>query len=79
MKVPLTKIGNSRGIRIPKPIIEECALTEEVNLEVKGHTLLISPISHPRKGWEEKFKEMNANEDDSPVLSEAGNDWDEKL
>ena len=78
MKALLTKIGNSRGIRIPKPIIEECALTSEVNLEVKGQTLVISPISHLRDGWEEKFKEMNEKSEDALVLSDMENNWDEE-
>lgn len=78
MKLTLTKIGNSRGIRIPKPIIEECNLTDEVNVEVKGQSLLISPISHPRSGWEKKFQEMNALGDDTLILESSRNKWDDE-
>ena len=42
MIAQLIKVGNSKGIRIPKPLIEECNLTERVNLEVKGESLVIS-------------------------------------
>ena len=78
MKVALTRIGNSRGIRIPKPIIEECALASEVNLEVKGKTIVISPIFHLRDGWEEKFKEMNEESEDALILSDMENKWDKE-
>ena len=43
MKADLVRIGNSRGIRIPKPLIEQCGLGDTVELRVDQHCLVISP------------------------------------
>ncbi|MBA2290943.1 MAG: AbrB/MazE/SpoVT family DNA-binding domain-containing protein [Gemmatimonadales bacterium] len=51
MKTKLVRIGNSRGIRIPKPFIEEAGLDEEVELEVHGNTVVIRPSQSIRAGW----------------------------
>ncbi len=46
MKTELVRIGNSRGIRIPKPLIEQCGLGNNVELRVENDSLVISPC-----GW----------------------------
>lgn len=56
MKAELVRIGNSRGIRIPKPIIEQCRLGEMVELRVENDRLVISPGRQPRQGWAEAFR-----------------------
>ena len=55
MKTELVQIGNSRGIRIPKPLIEQCGLGDVVELRVQNDCLVISPERRPRQGWEEAF------------------------
>lgn len=78
MIAQLIKVGNSKGIRIPKPLIEECRLAESVNLEVQGGALVISPIRKVREGWAAAFKEMSEQGDDKLVDSESFTDWDEE-
>ena len=78
MIAQLIKVGNSKGIRIPKPLIEECRLTEKVNLEVQGESLVISPIREVREGWAGAFKGMSEQGDDQLLNSESLTDWDEK-
>jgi antitoxin MazE len=56
MRTELVRIGNSRGIRIPKPIIEQCGFGEWVDLRVENHRLIVSPQRAPRQGWEEAFR-----------------------
>ncbi|MDE3060748.1 MAG: AbrB/MazE/SpoVT family DNA-binding domain-containing protein [Pseudomonadota bacterium] len=53
MKTEIIRIGNSRGIRIPKAILEECGFNGTVNLEVKNGKLIVSKGRKPREGWEE--------------------------
>lgn len=48
MKTRLIQIGNSRGVRLPKPLIEEAGLTNEVELEVRDHSLVIRPVDTAR-------------------------------
>ncbi len=53
MKTRLVAIGNSRGVRLPKALIEQAHLGEEVELEIKGGSLVISASASPRHGWSE--------------------------
>ena len=64
MKTRIVRIGNSRGIRIPKPLIEQTGLDGDVELAVRGNTLVIGPATHPRAGWAEAFRAMAQNGDD---------------
>lgn len=54
----LIRIGNSQGLRIPKPLIEQAMLEgKELSLEVlEGGGLLIRPINHARAGWAEQIQ-----------------------
>ncbi len=56
MRAELVRIGNSRGVRIPKPLIEQCGLGHTVELRVENDCLVISPERRPRQGWEEAFR-----------------------
>ena len=55
MKTELVRIGNSRGVRIPKPLIEQCGLTKTVELRVADDCLIISPARQPRQDWDDAF------------------------
>jgi antitoxin MazE len=55
MKSELIPIGNSRGIRIPKALIEQSGLTRTIEITVRPDGLLISPARKPRHGWAEAF------------------------
>ena len=75
----LIKIGNSKGIRIPKILLEESGLTDEVELEVKKNLLIIRSTKNVRQGWEEAFKAMAENKDDQLIDGDATiaqSDWD---
>ena len=64
IKARIIRIGNSRGVRIPKHVLEQTGLTDEVELEVDGDQLVIRPVRHPRAGWAEQFKLMHERGDD---------------
>lgn len=64
MKTHLIRIGNSRGVRIPKLLIEQCGLTDEVELHVQNGTIIIARSKRPRSGWVEAAKQMHENDDD---------------
>lgn len=81
MKTKIIKIGNSRGIRIPKSIIDESGLQNEVELEIVNGKIVIKPISKNRKNWDSAFKEMGKNEDDALLDEEhlaIQSDWDKE-
>lgn len=64
MKAELIRIGNSQGIRIPKPIIEQCGFRDSVEITVQGNALIIKAACEARQGWEDSFKAMAASGDD---------------
>jgi len=72
MKVTLVPIGNSKGIRIPKAILEQCHFTKEVDLLVQGDTIILKFIKREaRQGWDEAFKAMHHNGDDRLLIDDA--------
>jgi antitoxin MazE len=79
MRARIVKIGNSQGIRIPKPILEQSGITEDVDIEVQDNQILIRPLLKPRSGWDQAFREMAEKGDD--MLIDAGepisHSWDE--
>jgi len=58
MKARLVRIGNSRGIRLPKPLIEQAGLGEEVELLVQEGAILIQSTAAPRTGWAEAARHL---------------------
>ena len=64
MKTDLVSIGNSRGIRIPKPIIEQCGFGKAVELRVEKGRLVITPERRPREGWAEAFRAAGPEADE---------------
>ena len=76
MKASIIQIGNSQGLRIPKPILEQCGFNGEVELEVHDNEIIIKRAIHSRKNWEKAFKAMAENKDDQ-LIEFAQNQWDE--
>ncbi len=53
MRIKLTKIGNSWGVRLPKNIMTECGFQSEAELDVRHKMVILSPVAEPRDGWED--------------------------
>lgn len=58
MKTRLVRIGNSRGVRIPKPLIEQARLGDEVELRVEDGAVIIETPRRPRTGWADAAKTL---------------------
>ena len=85
MIIKIVKIGNSKGIRIPKVLLRQTGIDEEVNLEVKNNQIILKPIDRPtRFGWNLAFAKMSEWGDDilldkdSPVSQSSFDnvEWD---
>ncbi len=74
----LVKVGNSRGIRIPRTILEQAGLTDDVEMKVEGNQLIIQAAYHPRQGWEERFASMAEQGDDQLLDETTTSQWDEE-
>lgn len=68
MKLKIVSIGNSRGVRIPKPLLEQAGIENEVEIEVDGNTLVLRSVKKaPRRGWSQAFAQM-AEHGDNQLL-----------
>ena len=72
----IVKIGNSRGVRLPKLLIEQMGFSNEVEIVVQDRQLVLRAKTHSRQGWDEQFLSMAKHGDDKmfeePVLTQ----WD---
>lgn len=64
MKAQLVRIGNSRGIRLPKTLLQEAQLGDEVELKAEPGCILISRAARPRAGWADAARRMREQNDD---------------
>lgn len=81
----LVKIGNSQGVRIPKPLVEQARLEgKELKFELVKGGLLISPENEVRRGWKAAIEQIiteHGNEEldedwlDSPLISDENLEW----
>jgi antitoxin MazE len=65
MKAKLIQIGNSRGVRLPKPLLIEARLDEEVDIQVRDGSIIISSLKPPRTGWEESARRIHDRKGDT--------------
>ena len=79
MRASIIKIGNSQGVRIPKPLLDQTGIIDDVELEVEKTQIIIRPISSPRVGWDNAFKSMSQNNDDDLLDGDEviSHSWDE--
>lgn len=80
MRTRLVAIGNSRGIRLPKAVIEQYQLANDVELEMRADHLVLRPARTPRAGWDEAFSRLTRKGaddvlDNSAVHAET--DWEQ--
>lgn len=80
VKARIVKIGNSQGIRIPKLLLDQADLGDEVELELQGEQIVIRSAYRARHDWADQFKAMAARGDDKLLDGEAtvSTAWDEE-
>lgn len=77
MHVGVVQIGNSRGIRIPKRILDQLRIDGTVDLEVEGNRIILEPVHRkPRDGWAAAARRMREAEDDGLLIPEVFDDED---
>ena len=73
MKTSITKIGNSKGMIIPAPLLKQCGFEGEVSLQFKDDALIVTKAKIPRSGWEKAFEKAGANK---AMVDDFANDFD---
>ena len=74
MEVSIIKIGNSKGFRISKSILERYNITDKLEMILEKGQIVLRPISVPRKGWDKAFKDMHKNGDDELLIDDLFDD-----
>jgi antitoxin MazE len=78
LKTRIVRIGNSRGIRVPKVLLEQAQLPEEVELQAEHGRLVVRAARGPRTGWAAAAKSMRAEGDDQLLDAPTRTRFDEK-
>ncbi|EOZ95799.1 transcriptional regulator/antitoxin, MazE [Indibacter alkaliphilus LW1] len=76
MEITVINIGNSKGIRLSKTILEKYQITDTMEIILEEDQIILKPKSKPRQGWEEAFKEMHKNGDDVLLIDDVFDDED---
>ena len=74
MEIQVIKIGNSKGIRLSKTLLERYNIRDRLEIIFEKGYLILKPVAKPRLGWEESFKEMHANQDDQLLFNDVFED-----
>lgn len=74
MEIPVINIGNSKGIRLSKALLEQYNISDTIELILEKGRIILKPKSVPRKGWEKSFKQMHANGDDTLLINDIFED-----
>jgi antitoxin MazE len=77
IKTKVVKIGNSRGVRIPKTVLDQVGFAGDIEIVVGEHQLVLRPAALPRMGWEEQFRRMAEQGDDRLLDPSLPTAWDE--
>lgn len=71
MIVSVVQIGNSRGVRLPKAILDQLEISDKLELEVENRQIVLKPVArYPREGWDSAFQKMKDRGDDAQLLPE---------
>ncbi len=81
MEATIIKIGNSKGLRLSKAILERYSIKDKVELILEKGQIVIKPLVKPRKGWDKAFKQMHQNGEDQLLMDDVFEDesfeeWD---
>ena len=76
--VSIVQVGNSKGIRLSKTLLDKYQITNKVELVLENDYIILKPVTEPRKNWENAFAEMHKNGDDNLLIDSVFDDekWD---
>jgi antitoxin MazE len=74
MELSVINIGNSKGIRLSKTILEKYSINDKIELILEKGYIILKPKTEPRKNWEKAFKKMHENGDDQLLMNDVFED-----
>ncbi len=78
MRTRLVQIGNSRGVRLPKPLLQEAGLTDQVEIRAREGVIVIQRVGRPREGWAEAARQMRERKDDRLIDEPTATRFDDE-
>ncbi len=78
MRARIVRVGNSRGVRLPKPLLDEAGLPEEVEIHAEPGRIVIEAATRPRAGWAEAAQQMAASGEDELLDPPTSTRFDEE-
>ncbi len=74
METSIIKIGNSKGLRLSKSILEQYNIQDKVELILEKGQIILRPVNRPRNGWDKAFKKMHDSGDDKSLMNDVFED-----
>lgn len=74
MEVSIIQIGNSKGLRLSKTVLDKYQIKEKLEMILENDHIILRPLKEPRKGWSEAFQEMHASGDDQLLIDDVFDD-----
>ncbi len=74
METAIIKIGNSKGLRLSKTILDKYNIKDKVEIILEMGQIILKPIESPRENWEVAFEKMNSKGDDKMLMNDVFND-----
>jgi antitoxin MazE len=78
VRTRLVQIGNSRGVRLPKPLLQEAGLTDQVEIRAREGVIVIQRVGRPREGWAEAARQMRERKDDRLIDEPTATRFDDE-
>lgn len=76
METAIIKIGNSKGLRLSKTILEKYNIKDKVEIILEMGQIILKPIETPRKNWDVSFEKMHQEGDDTLLFTDVFEDED---
>lgn len=76
METAIIKIGNSKGLRLSKTILEKYNIKDKVEIILEMGQIILKPIETPRKNWDISFEKMHQEGDDTLLITDVFEDED---
>ena len=72
----IIRVGNSKGLRLPKTLLDEYGIKDEVEVFMKEDSIVIKPLRQPRESWSEELLKMSKQESDVLLIPDVFKDED---
>ena len=71
MQISVIDIGNSKGIRLTKTLLEKYEIRDKVEIILEKGRIILKPVQKPRQRWEKAFRQMHMNGDDKLIINDV--------